>query len=421
MNTIELKNINEKIYHEILPSGLNVYIYSSPNYNNYNLNLMVKAGSIDTDFDVNGKRVHIPNGLEHFLEHLTFNTENGTAEEFYSKSGAYSNAYTIFNRTVYVASSDNKLKENLDYLLDFVNSSFYNKESVEKERGIITEEALMGENNPYQKILYGLLENVLIKDNHRNKVIGSLEDIKNISLEDITNAYDVFYKRTNMHLVICGNVDIDEVLKILHEHEDKVQCEERNIVRYSEEEPDEVLKEDVSLYDEVVIPKVSIGIKIPRNKFDIDRESQLFTINMVSSILFGETSELRLKLQDLNLVTEDISYMPLSTNDHFILMVDYESEHIDEVYKLILEELENFKLSINEVDRKKKVYISNLIRRFENIDSVTDTMVAQLAEYNKIIDNEYDIINDINIDILNKTLELIKNSPRTIIKLLPKK
>ena len=142
---------------------------------------------------------------------------------------------------------------------------------------------------------------------------------------------------------------------------------------------------------------------------------------MVSSILFGETSELRLKLQELNLVTEDISYMPLSTNDHFILMVDYESEHIDEVYKLILEELENFKLSINEVDRKKKVYISNLIRRFENIDSVTDTMVAQLAEYNKIIDNEYDIINDINIDILNKTLELIKNSPRTIIKLLPKK
>lgn len=421
MNTIELKNINEKIYHEILPSGLNVYIYSSPNYNNYNLNLMVKTGSIDTDFDVNGKRVHIPNGLEHFLEHLTFNTENGTAEDFYSKSGAYSNAYTIFNRTVYVASSDNKLKENLDYLLDFVNSPFYNKESVEKERGIITEEALMGENNPYQKILYGLLENVLIKDNHRNKVIGSLEDIKNISLEDITNAYDAFYKRTNMHLVVCGNVDIDEVLNILHEHEDKVQCEERNIVRYSEEEPDEVLKEDVSLYDEVVIPKVSIGIKIPRNKFDIDRESQLFTINMVSSILFGETSELRLKLQDLNLVTEDISYMPLSTNDHFILMVDYESEHIDEVYKLILEELENFKLSINEVDRKKKVYISNLIRRFENIDSVTDTMVAQLAEYNKIIDNEYDIINDINIDILNKTLELIKNSPRTIIKLLPKK
>lgn len=421
MNTIELKNINEKIYHEILPSGLNVYIYSSPNYNNYNLNLMVKAGSIDTDFDVNGKRVHIPNGLEHFLEHLTFNTENGPAEEFYSKSGAYSNAYTIFNRTVYVASSDNKLKENLDYLLDFVNSPFYSKESVEKERGIITEEALMGENNPYQKILYGLLENVLIKDNHRNKVIGSLEDIKNISLEDITNAYDAFYKRTNMHLVVCGNVDIDEVLNILHEHEDKVQCEERNIVRYSEEEPDEVLKEDVSIYDEVVIPKVSIGIKIPRNKFDIDRESQLFTINMVSSILFGETSELRLKLQELNLVTEDISYMPLSTNDHFILMVDYESEHIDKVYKLILEELENFKLSINEVDRKKKVYISNLIRRFENIDSVTDTMVAQLAEYNKIIDNEYDIINDINIDILNKTLELIKNSPRTIIKLLPKK
>lgn len=421
MNTIELKNINEKIYHEILPSGLNVYIYSSPNYNNYNLNLMVKAGSIDTDFDVNGKRVHIPNGLEHFLEHLTFNTENGTAEEFYSKSGAYSNAYTIFNRTVYVASSDNKLKENLDYLLDFVNSPFYNKESVEKERGIITEEALMGENNPYQKILYGLLENVLIKDNHRNKVIGSLEDIKNISLEDITNAYGAFYKRTNMHLVVCGNVDIDEVLNILHEHEDKVQCEERNIVRYSEEEPDEVLKEDVSLYDEVVIPKVSIGIKIPRNKFDIDRESQLFTINIVSSILFGETSELRLKLQELNLVTEDISYMPLSTNDHFILMVDYESEHIDEVYKLILEELENFKLSINEVNRKKKVYISNLIRRFENIDNVTDTMVAQLAEYNKIIDNEYDIINDINIDILNKTLELIKNSPRTIIKLLPKK
>ena len=139
MNTIELKNIDEWIYHELLPSGLNVYIYSTPNVNNYNLYLLVKTGSIDNNFDVNGKRVTIPNGVEHFLEHLTFNTEDGTAEEFFSKTGAYCNAYTSFDRTVYVASSDSMLKENLDYLLDYVNIPFYNKESVEKERGIIIE------------------------------------------------------------------------------------------------------------------------------------------------------------------------------------------------------------------------------------------------------------------------------------------
>ena len=421
MNTIELKNIDERIYHELLPSGLNVYIYSTPNVNNYNLYLLVKTGSIDNNFDVNGKRVTIPNGVEHFLEHLTFNTEDGTAEEFFSKTGAYCNAYTSFDRTVYVASSDSMLKENLEYLLDYVNIPFYNKESVEKERGIITEEALMGENNPYQKMFYKLLESLLIKDNHRNKVIGKLEDIKNISLEDITNTYDAFYQKNNMDLVICGNVDVNEVLDILHKHEDKEECIERDINRYNEEEPDQVNEEKTIMYENVVIPKASIGIKIPKNKINLDKENRLRAISMISSLLFGETSELRLKLQDLNLINEDISYTIISANNHYLLIVDFESENIDKVYELIIEEIDKFKLSESDIERKKKAFISNIIRRFESIDRVTSQIVSQLCEYGKIVDNEYELTKSLNIKELNNVLELIKSSPRTIIELLPKK
>lgn len=421
MNTIELKNIDERIYHELFPSGLNVYIYSTPNVNNYNLYLLVKTGSIDNNFDVNGKRVTIPNGVEHFLEHLTFNTEDGTAEEFFSKTGAYCNAYTSFDRTVYVASSDSMLKENLEYLLDYVNIPFYNKESVEKERGIINEEALMGENNPYQRMFYKLLESLLIKDNHRNKVIGNLEDIKNISLEDITNTYDAFYHKTNMDLVICGNVDVNEVLDILHKHEDKEECIERDINRYNEEEPDQVNEEKTIMYENVVIPKASIGIKIPKNKITLDIENRVRAISMISSLLFGETSELRLKLQDLNLINEDISYTIISANNHYLLIVDFESENIDKVYELIIEEIDKFKLSESDIERKKKAFISNIIRRFESIDRVTSQIVSQLCEYDKIVDNEYELTKSLNIKELNNVLELIKSSPRTIIELLPKK
>ena len=51
-----------------------------------------RFGSIDLDFEVDGKAVHLPAGVAHFLEHKMFESEDGDAFAKYAKTGAAANA-----------------------------------------------------------------------------------------------------------------------------------------------------------------------------------------------------------------------------------------------------------------------------------------------------------------------------------------
>ncbi|MBR6902734.1 MAG: insulinase family protein, partial [Clostridia bacterium] len=52
-------------------------------------------------------------------------------------TGASANAFTSFDRTCYLFSCSDNFDENLDILLNFVQSPYFTKETVEKEQGII--------------------------------------------------------------------------------------------------------------------------------------------------------------------------------------------------------------------------------------------------------------------------------------------
>ena len=74
---------------------------------------------------VNDYFVKVPNGIAHYLEHLKFYTETGSAFDYFSKLGSSVNAFTSYNVTCYEVFSSTYFRENLEYLLDYVGTPYF--------------------------------------------------------------------------------------------------------------------------------------------------------------------------------------------------------------------------------------------------------------------------------------------------------
>ena len=67
------------------------------------------------------------------------------------------------------------------------------------------------------------LENAFCKHPIRVPVIGSKESVTSITKEDLYTCYQAFYHPKNMFLVITGNVDPKETIKIIKENQKRHQ------------------------------------------------------------------------------------------------------------------------------------------------------------------------------------------------------
>ena len=68
--------------------GLTVLVRPMPGYSGTHVIYATRFGSIDRDFRVDGREVHLPAGVAHFLEHKMFEDEDGDAFAKFAKTGA---------------------------------------------------------------------------------------------------------------------------------------------------------------------------------------------------------------------------------------------------------------------------------------------------------------------------------------------
>jgi len=129
----------------VLDNGLTWYV--EPNaepQQRAELRLVVKAGSLHEDDD--------QLGLAHFVEHMAFNgTEHfegndliSFLESLGSQFGAHLNAYTSFDRTVYIlhvpTDDPEAFAQAFVVLRDWAGGLRFDGEEIEKERGVVLEE-----------------------------------------------------------------------------------------------------------------------------------------------------------------------------------------------------------------------------------------------------------------------------------------
>ena len=213
---VENSLLRETVFHTRLPSGLGVSFCPKPGFQRKYACYSTKYGSIDNEFVVeDGRRLHVPDGIAHFLEHTLFETEKGNVSDLFSLNGASNNAFTAFTHTTYLFSSSDRFYENLGLLVDFVETPAFRAEKVEKERGIIEEEIKGYEDSADWVSYMGILGNLFREHPIRIDIAGTAETIAKIDVETLQSCHDRFYRPSNMHLFVAGDLDCEDLFRFL--------------------------------------------------------------------------------------------------------------------------------------------------------------------------------------------------------------
>ena len=423
MKKIKLENTNEVLYYDKLDNGLEVYMLPNNNVNKFYLTLNTRFGSINTKFKYDNKEYDMPKGIAHYLEHLSFNMENGSVFDNYSKIGSSINAFTTYDITSYNVTSNNRFKENLEYLLEYVYTPYFTKELFQSEKGVIEEEVKMYKDDPGMTIVNGTLNNVFVNDERKYLVGGTVKDVKSIKLEDVITCYNAYYNPKNMFLIITGNFNPNEALAITSEQMNKLNINnDFNVKDIYPKEPEKVNKKEEIIKMNVDKPKVSIGIKIPKNNFkNLKLDNYLLKI-YISSILdinFGNTSLLLEELQKGSIV-DDLDYTVIESNDYFIVLI-LSSTYYPEYFKdKIIEKFNSLNIEDSDLKRVAKVNISNYILLFDSVVAVNNYIMDEVMDNNEVNTGFMNIMRNLNIDTCKKILTKLNNYDYTICKIMPK-
>ena len=196
MKQIIYPRIGETVYRETLPNGLPVCVVTKPGYRRAYALFATRYGGMDMRFALNGEWLDTPAGIAHYLEHKMFDTEEGNALQILAQNGAEPNAFTSNAVTAYYFDSTEHFFENLRVLLSFVSVPYFTDESVQKERGIISQEIGMIEDNPEWQVYKNLIGLLYRSSPARVPVAGSVESIAGITAQTLYDCHKAFYLRT---------------------------------------------------------------------------------------------------------------------------------------------------------------------------------------------------------------------------------
>lgn len=153
------------------------------------------------------------NGASHFIEHLMF---KGTKRRRNSlaitkeldRYGAEYNAFTSKDLTAYYVKMDaTHTGLAIDLLHDMLFHSRFDKEEIERERGVIVEEINMYEDNPASH-MSDLLEQALFSESSLGwNIAGPRETIRKISREALVDYHKRYYIPSRLTLTLAGKID----------------------------------------------------------------------------------------------------------------------------------------------------------------------------------------------------------------------
>ena len=406
MRTINLDIIDEKIYYDKLDNGLEIYLIKKEQFNSSYATFLTDFGGLDLEFiPINeDKMVKMPSGIAHFLEHKLFEQEDGeSVHEFYNKSGSYVNAMTGYKNTRYIFKGSNNFKENLNYLLDYVQSPYFTDENVLKEKGIILEEARMDLDNPDVIFRDTIFKNLYISELYNKSIIGTMDDIKSITKEDLYRCYNSFYHPSNMVLFIVTNENEKEIFDLIKQNQNKKNFKKDFIIKKKEYvEEDKVAVEKEILLEDVQESRLCYSLKFKLSDFNKSKVEVVDYIYILLGIIIGNLSKFNIDLRTNKIIKDDISYSINTQNtkdeEYITVSIFTLTDKHNKFISLLEEQLLNKNYTKEEFELYKKTFKSDMNYFFDSVTGIMNFMISEYS-FNKCISNEnIELENNLNYD-----------------------
>ncbi|MDK2802538.1 MAG: insulinase family protein [Oscillospiraceae bacterium] len=420
MKILECKQINEKYMEIDHETGLKILLYPMEGYKSSHVIFGTNYGSIDNSFKNKDDKdfIEVPDGIAHFLEHKLFENEDGSdVFSLFAKTGASANAYTSFDKTCYLFSCVDNLEESLKILLSFVRNPYFSDETVKKEQGIIGQEIEMYNDNGNWRVFFNLLGALYHKNPVKTDIAGSIESISQIDYNILYTTYKKFYNLSNMVLVLAGNFNPDTILDIVSNS--LVKDIDFSIEKKVYDEPESVCKKEIEQNLSVSIPLFNIGYKFRACHGKEIVKKELMASFIIESIA-SQSSELYDKLYKEGLINSSFGGETITGPGYFSIIFGGESNTPKRVYEELKKSIEELKItgiSKDDFNRCKKFFYGNMIKKFNNVEAVANSLVSNYFKGATIFD-EIDIINKLDINDINRMIRedfLNENSAISIV------
>ena len=159
-------------------------------------------------------------GVSHALEHMMFKgTEKyapGQFSRIISENGGRDNAFTGPDYTAYFQTLEkSRLKISFELEADRMRNLTLPKEEFLKEIEVVKEERRWRTEDKPQSYTYEVLMSSAFQTSpYRLPIIGWMQDLDNMTIEDLSDWYQKWYAPNNATLVVVGDVVADEVYEL---------------------------------------------------------------------------------------------------------------------------------------------------------------------------------------------------------------
>jgi zinc protease len=209
-------------------------------------------------------------GFAHLFEHMMFqgsaNVKKFEHAKFVEANGGSLNGHTDFDYTNYYQTlPSNRVELGIWLESDRMRSLDVSEENLKNQQNVVSEEVRVNVlNQPYQLFEWiSLWENAFTNWNNSHNGYGDLAEINAATIEDVRNFFKTYYAPNNAVLTIAGDVDVNEVKKMVEKHFASIPSQPMP-PRPDLTEPAQTKEKRVSQTDKLAnLPALAMGYHLP--------------------------------------------------------------------------------------------------------------------------------------------------------------
>ncbi|NWK83856.1 insulinase family protein [Staphylococcus sp. GSSP0090] len=417
------EQIDEHVFEAELNNGLKLFVIPKKGFQKTFVTYTTKFGSLDNKFKPHGSDhfVTVPDGVAHFLEHKLFENDDDSEDLFtaFAEDNAQVNAFTSFDRTSYLFSATDHVERNIKRLLTMVESPYFTKETVDKEKGIIAEEIKMYQEQPGYKLMFNTLKAMYDTHPIRVDIAGSVDSIYEITKDDLYLCYETFYHPSNMVLFVVGDVDVAHIYDVVATHENERDKEAQpQIVRDPLIEKASVNEAKVTETMKLQSPRLMLGFK---NKPLIDEPDESFVkrdleMTLFYEMLFGEETDFYQSLLNEDLIDETFGYQFVLEPTYSFSVITSATQYPDQLKSLLLTEIEHNQGQLKDTEAfnlLKKQFIGEFISGLNSPEYIANQYTKLYFEGVSLFEL-LEIVESITLESVNETSKMCLNLAQVV-------
>ena len=326
------KNTEHRAEIRTLRGGGRLAVERMPGMESFTLGFFLPTGAANETRKVSG--------ISHFIEHMMFKGSKRRSAKAIVKAvervGGLINASTGREVTYYyIRISAKRLELALDVLTDLVFNPSFDKDAMEREKGVVLEEMHMNEDDPAQALYDRFLLAVNGNCAYGRSILGAENSVKSMNLKTIKDFHRKHYAPPRLIASIAGGIDPDQAQSLLEKKLGPFRSTDKTIIRTGVppkfKRPVKVYSKDVEQAALIVgFPSASVM----SNKRYAYSLLDAITAGGMMSRLFQEVREKRGLVYSI-----DSTHQPYRAGGMFTVEAGMREENLLLVLKLILREL----------------------------------------------------------------------------------